>query len=352
METAESEVIEEDILALEPIDLPGWAELVAKVKGAFGARVYDMTNPDEEKEARSVQRRIGSVCSRLEEAAKTLKGPLQKQIDDINTKKNNFEKELRVVQAGIKSQIEARELELQKIKHEAESFIKITISMGEEFRGLSLDQLREKRKELAERKPYEGFPVDMIDDFNIALNKALIKNEEAINQAVQIEEAAEIKRKADEERAALEKEKRELEEAKRKLEAEKAEHEASKVASQVSAEEQKTADLEPSANQGEGVIPGLGTGSSENVSGGLEVDSAWIDESDNIPDDLDITPTPVPKSKSQVVDNSADIHRMQVEVNILNYFLEVLPGVNGDDAANLLQDIKEGKVPGLTISYE
>jgi len=76
--------------------------------------VYDLTDEDQEKKARSDRLAIGKVVSALDTKHKDLKAPLKAQTDLIDGERKRIKDDLLDMQGKIKSQIAAHEQEIQE----------------------------------------------------------------------------------------------------------------------------------------------------------------------------------------------------------------------------------------------
>lgn len=79
--------------------------------------VYDLTIPEQDKQARSDRYSIGTIVSALDSKHKELKAPLKAQVDLIDGRRKEIKDELLGVQGKIKGQIDAHD---QAIKEHAE----------------------------------------------------------------------------------------------------------------------------------------------------------------------------------------------------------------------------------------
>ena len=91
---------------------------LAEFKKQYDGVVYDLTVPEQEKQARSDRFAIAKVISRLDEAHKALKAPLKEKVDLIDGERKRIKDDLLSVQDKIKSQIDAHEAKIQD--HEEE----------------------------------------------------------------------------------------------------------------------------------------------------------------------------------------------------------------------------------------
>lgn len=81
-------------------------------KSDFVGVVYDLTDPEQDKQARSDRLTIGKVVSALDSKHKELKAPLKEKTDLIDSERKRIKDDLLSVQDGIKAQIKARDDEI------------------------------------------------------------------------------------------------------------------------------------------------------------------------------------------------------------------------------------------------
>jgi len=74
--------------------------------------VYDLSDEEQGKQARSDRLTIGKVIASLDRAHKDLKAPLKEKVDLIDGERKRIKDELLEVQGSIKSQIETHEKEI------------------------------------------------------------------------------------------------------------------------------------------------------------------------------------------------------------------------------------------------
>lgn len=75
----------------------------------FDGVVYDFTNPDDEKRARSDRYAVGVVLADLDRAHKRIKEPILEATRRVDGRRRDIREQLTSIQAGIKEQIEAHE---------------------------------------------------------------------------------------------------------------------------------------------------------------------------------------------------------------------------------------------------
>jgi len=86
---------------------------LAEYKAKYEGVVYDLTNPDQDKQARSDRLSIGKTISRLDSVHKAVKMPLKDQVDLLDGERKRIKDGLLEVQDSIKSQIAEHEAMLE-----------------------------------------------------------------------------------------------------------------------------------------------------------------------------------------------------------------------------------------------
>lgn len=87
---------------------------LVEFKQKYDDVIYDLTDPKQEKQARSDRRTIGSVIASLDAKHQEIKAPLKVKVDVIDGERKRIKDELLEVQGKIKSQIEAHEAAIQE----------------------------------------------------------------------------------------------------------------------------------------------------------------------------------------------------------------------------------------------
>jgi hypothetical protein len=91
---------------------------LAEFKNQYDGVVYDLTDPKQDKKARSDKYAIAKVISALDDRHKELKAPLKERVDMIDGARKRIKDQLLEVQEKIKSQIETHEAQI-KAKEDA-----------------------------------------------------------------------------------------------------------------------------------------------------------------------------------------------------------------------------------------
>lgn len=105
-----SEVIEK--VVNEIVEFNQFETNLAEFKKQYDGVVYDLTDPQQEKQAKSDRLSIGKVISLLDKTHKELKAPLKAKTDLIDCERKRIKDDLLGVQLLIKSQIEKHDKEI------------------------------------------------------------------------------------------------------------------------------------------------------------------------------------------------------------------------------------------------
>lgn len=124
----------------EIVEFNEFESQLLEFKKRYDGVVYDLSVPEEEKQARSDRLTIGKVIANLDRKHKDLKAPLKEKVDLIDGERKRIKDDLLNVQEKIKSQIKQHE---DAIRERAEKLQ----SMVEEIRGY------------AEFDPYQVLPI-------------------------------------------------------------------------------------------------------------------------------------------------------------------------------------------------
>lgn len=103
----------------QPVKLVEFDEFEAKLKeykAQYEGVVYDLTDPKQDKRARSDRLSIGKTVAELDRRHKAAKAPLKEKVDLLDGERKRIKDGLLEIQGAIKSQIEKHEAELQAIE--------------------------------------------------------------------------------------------------------------------------------------------------------------------------------------------------------------------------------------------
>lgn len=98
---------------LAVIEFDPFAAKLAEFREKYADVVYDLSDPAQEKKARSDRLAIGKVIARLDDKHKELKAPLKARVDIIDGERKRIKDDLLAIQEQIKAQIAAHEKALQ-----------------------------------------------------------------------------------------------------------------------------------------------------------------------------------------------------------------------------------------------
>lgn len=104
---------------------------LAEFKGKYDGVVYDLTIPEEEKQARSDRLTIGKVIANLDRKHKELKAPLKEKVDLIDGERKRIKDDLLKVQGKIKAQIEDHERKIQEHAEMLQAKVDAITALGE-----------------------------------------------------------------------------------------------------------------------------------------------------------------------------------------------------------------------------
>lgn len=91
---------------------------LAEYKARYEGVVYDLTDPKQEKQARSDRHAIGKTIASLDRVHKEVKSPLKAQVDLLDGERKRIKDGLLEVQEGIKSQIAEHEARIEAKEQE------------------------------------------------------------------------------------------------------------------------------------------------------------------------------------------------------------------------------------------
>lgn len=119
---------------------------LTEFKGRYEGVVYDLTDPAQDKQARSDRFAIAKVISALDDKHKELKAPLKIKTDLIDGERKRIKDQLLDVQGKIKSQIEEHEAKIQARKDALTARVQAIYALAEfgEFEKPTAVQLAER----------------------------------------------------------------------------------------------------------------------------------------------------------------------------------------------------------------
>ena len=234
---------------------------MAEFKKSYDNVVYDLSDPVQEKKAKSDRRTIGTVISALDKKHDEIKAPLKAQVDLIDGERKRIKDELLGVQDKIKSQIKAHDEAIWKHSVMLQGKVDEIVNLGVfgEFETPTADQILERIAQIEEIDVDASYETRKADatlakvDTLKSLNALYEKQKQYEEQQAELErlrkEKEERDRLAREEqirKEAAEKAKREAEEAAERaaLEAEQKAEKARQEAAEAARREQEAIQAE------------------------------------------------------------------------------------------------------------
>jgi len=219
---------------------------LAEFKNRYDDVTYDLTVPEEEKQARADRLAIGKVIAELDRTHKKIKAPLAEKVSLLDTARKHIKDDLLSVQGKIKSQIQAHEDAIQAHAEKLQGMVDEIIEHGEfepfQTTPITAKQIQERIDSLEAIDVNEGYEHRKADA-TLAQIDTTKKLEALLADRVKYEaDQAELEklRKETEER-----ERKDREEAIRKGAAEKAKKDAeAKAKADVEAAERKVKEAE------------------------------------------------------------------------------------------------------------
>lgn len=202
---------------------------LSEFKGRYEGVVYDLTDPKQDKQARSDRYAIAKVISALDAKHKEIKAPLKEKVDLIDGERKRIKDQLLEVQGSIVQQIEAHEAKEQARKDALMARVQAIYGLAEfgEFEKPTAVQLAERLEKVKATEIADSFE-EFKAEAALAKESSTKKLEALHSERVKYEaEQAELERLRKEAEA---RERAEREERIRKEAAEKAQREAEEKA--------------------------------------------------------------------------------------------------------------------------
>ena len=222
---------------------------MAEFKKSYDNVVYDLSDPVQEKKAKSDKRTIGTVISALDKKHDELKAPLKAQVDLIDGERKRIKDELLGVQGKIKDQIKAHDEAIWKHSVMLQGKVDEIVNLGVfgEFETPTADQILERMAQIEEIDVDDSYETRKADatlakvDTLKSLNALHEKQKQYEEQQAELERLRQEK----EERDRLEREEQIRKEAaqKAKREAEEAAERAKQQAEQEAENIRRAAEL-------------------------------------------------------------------------------------------------------------
>lgn len=103
---------------------------LADFKKKYSDIVYDLNDPEQEKQARKDRLAIGKVISKLDKIHDEIKAPLKLQVDLIDNERKRIKDDLVSVQENIKSQIAEHERKQQELADKLQGMVDEIVALG------------------------------------------------------------------------------------------------------------------------------------------------------------------------------------------------------------------------------
>ena len=104
------------ITSTEVVEFRQFGKNLSEYKALYEGIVYDLTVPEQDKQARSDKLAIGKVIAQLDTVHKDIKAPLKERVDLLDGERKRIKDQLLTLQDGIKSQISDHEAALKRYK--------------------------------------------------------------------------------------------------------------------------------------------------------------------------------------------------------------------------------------------
>ena len=332
---------------------------LAEFKKQYDGVVYDLTDPAQDKQARSDRLSIGRVISSLDKTHKKLKEPLKAQTDLIDHERKRIKDDLLGVQLLIKSQIEKHEQEiadkaekLQDMVEELEALINFDPSY--EYNSEAIQQRIKIANKIKIDDTYEHRKADAL----LAKTESLEKLESMLEAQLKVEaEQAELQRLRDAEAARLQAER---EEAIRKEAAEKAKLEAEQKAEndRIEAERKAKAEIQAAEKAKQKAIDDANREKleAENAKKQAEAEAkrretiAANQERERIEAEQKAESDRLEaEQKKEDAKKSKQAYRAKIHKAAKADF--IANGFTDDQATDLVNLIKDGKIENISIDY-
>ena len=320
IEKAENQIVEFDEFETK----------LQEFKERYDGVVYDLTNPTEEKQARSDRYAIGKIISALDEKHKEIKAPLKAKVDLIDGERKRIKDQLLEVQGKIKGQIETHEAKIRE--HEEMLQAKVNdiraLSIFGEYENPDSSQITERLDKAKAVDIEDGFE-DRKADAALAQTETVKLLEGRLSERLKYEkEQAELERLRKEKE---ERERTEREEQIRKEAAERARREAEEKAEKERLEAEAKAKREIEEAQ-------------------AAAKRAAEEERKRIERERQEAETKAEEDrKKEEARKAKQQHRAKIHSEAKQSFID--NGLNQKDAEDIVTLIKDGKIKHISVNY-
>jgi len=122
------------ITSTEIVEFREFEKNLSEYKDRYEGIIYDLTVPEQDKQARSDKLAIGKVIAKLDGVHKDIKAPLKERVDLLDGERKRIKDQLLTLQDGIKSQISDHEAALKAVQDDL-------LRRASEFRDLAEFQI-------------------------------------------------------------------------------------------------------------------------------------------------------------------------------------------------------------------
>jgi len=331
-----------------------------KIEKDYGSRVYDLSDPAQDKAARSDRYKVAQTITALEEVRKDLKSDAQKRVKLVDGEGKKIRDRLETVRDSIKAQIDKRDQEIEDLANKLQSMVdeirELSVFVYDEsgsafvpdsaevqrrldiMKNINIDDAYEDRKAdatlaqvetikqlesmLAERQKHESEQAELEKLRKEAEEREKADREERIRKDA--EEKAKIEAEA--ERKALEEahEAIRLEDARKALEAANAAEERARLAEEQKAKE--IAEAEAKVRR-----------------------EAEEKEEKRIKDEAIALAEAETKRQAEEAKKAKQAHRAKIHKEAKDSFIE--NDIDTNDSTFLVELIKEGKIKNVIVVY-
>lgn len=329
-------------------------------KDKYDDVVYDLTVPEQEKQARSDKRSIGKVLSKLDSVHKALKAPLKEKVDLIDGRRKEIKDQLLEVQEKIKGQIISHDKAIEEHAEMLQGKVDNILLLGDASQYSDLAILDSKHwancisslKNINVDDSYEDRKADATLAKVETFEKLEIRLEARINYE---EEQAELERLRKE---SVERERADREEKIRQEAKEKADFEAEDA--RIKAEEQAEKEKKEAAKKAQDEIDNANRKQQEaeeaearaKTEAKDKAEKAAREEREKIEREQaeKERKEKLERDKEQAKKNKAK-HRNKIEKEANVSLVEVVFELDDAHAEPIIEAIKEGKIKHISINY-
>lgn len=137
---------------------------LAEFKNKYDNMVYNLSDPVQEKAAKSDRLAIGKVIATLDKKHKEIKEPIKKQSDLIDGERKRIKDDLLAVQDKIKSQIKAHEDKIkahhEMLDNKVQKLVEMSVLRADQYNSVSVKSIIEALQEIEIDDSFENRKAD------------------------------------------------------------------------------------------------------------------------------------------------------------------------------------------------